>query len=1001
MEDAATAIARKRRRRRMVAFFLLVVLPLMLLGAGFFFLESAPGRAFLRTQVLRALDGALAGKLEAEQIELNGSNHIVLVNVKLFTPEGELVTSLARLEADVELGALARQRVNLSHVRVDSPQFFLTEDERGWNIVRATETKPSKSSKEKDGPNPWRVSVDDLELVNGLFDFKQEGRRITATKIKARGDSQIRIDPLEITGALELDSALTAPLEDTLHAKIGGSTTTGPQAYDVRLTLGGSKVEGQLELPSLGITVDELVAAPRELSAFLPGWPIRPVVYGKGSLHPHQAALQLSAGKARLTLDAKYDLKAHAASALSVKGEDVDLAELLGAAMPSDLAFEATGAITDWRPGSLSGTAEAKATWDAKNGQRLFSAQAGVTAENGSVLVKSLTAASPGLDVTARGSLTRTTVSGFGTINAKDLSQVSKTLDAFANVDVGGLGGNGVIRVSVQGPLRGPSAKVVGQLNAFSVGEARGETLTVNADVADLSKPLELSVLLHAKKLTFGERAFEDVSFDVITHGRELDLDLATRGMGDLQLHAIAQLDKDNLGVELQSTELTSSDSKWQLEGPARLSWAQGLSLSPFALRDGDQRISGELEMTKTKLDAKATVQSVDLARLPRLLAVPSLQLGGTLSGDVTVSGKPSRPELVVSAQLTKGKVRGFDELDVNLNASWVDQRAKGKVNAKSGLGSLDGTFELPVMAFLDEKPGSGSAHFTLRDFPSRELERQLAIELPFEGTVSAQLDVSGTGDQPDARLTVRSDGVMVTQSGMELAVKPLEVSVFTTDDATLDATAHFKTMSSDGELTLTTPLTIASLRKKLPTRDEVLAMPVTLAVGVRRLDLTRLGELGFARSEELAGLVSLSANLKGSAKAPSGEATFMLENVTYPPFQHAGARLTVRTEDNKTRLSGTASLGDQRDALDVNVSVEALPEQALSALLGTRQKPGDLDAVVAAIKDSPMNVRVTLRPFPLAAALATREKAPRGSSAAPWRRAAPSRHPTRGWWAR
>lgn len=983
MEDAASAIARKRRRRRMVALFVLVVFPLMLVGAVFFFLESAPGRALLRTQVLRALDGALAGKLEAEQIELNGSNHVVLVNVKLFTPEGELVASLARLEADVELGALARQRVNLSQVRVETPQLFLTQDERGWNLVRATATKKSSKPDAAGGPNPWRVSVDDLELTDGLFDLKQEGRRITATKLSARGDAEIRVEPLEVTGALELSSALTAPLEETLHAKLGGTTTTGPQAYDAQVTLGGSKVQGQIELPSLGITVDELVAAPRELSAFIPGWPIRPVVYGKGSLHPHQAALQLSAGKARLTVEAKYDLSAHSASALTVKGEDVDLAELLGAAMPSDLAFEATGALTDWRPDTLSGNAEAKATWDAKGGQRLFSAQAAVTAEKGSVRVKSLTAASPGLDLTARGTLTRTSATAFGTITAKDLSQVSKTLEAFANVDVGGLGGNGVIRVSLHGPWRGPSAKLVGQLNAFSIGGARGETLTLNADVADLSRPLELSVLLHAKKLTFGERAFEDVSFDVITHGRELDLNLATRGMGDLRLHALALLDKDSLGMELQTTELTSADSKWLLESPTRLSWARGLSLSPFSLRDGEQRISGELELTKTRLDAKAMVQGVDLARLPRLLAVPSWQLAGTLSGDLVVTGKPNKPELVVNAQLTRGKVRGFDELDVTLNGSWIDQRAKGKVNAKSGLGSLEGTFDLPVFAFLDEKPGQGTAHFTLKDFPARELERQLERELPFDGSLSARLDVSGSGDRPDVRLTVRSDGVMVTQSGLELAVKPLEVSVFTTEDSTLTGTAHFKTMSSDGELTLTTPLTIASLRKKLPSRDEVLALPVTLAVGVRRLELTRLGELGLEHSDELGGLVSLSANLKGTAKAPTGEATFTLENVTYPPFQHGNARLTVRTEDDKTRLGGTASLGDQRDALEVNVSVQALPEQALTALLGTAQKPGDLDAVVAALKDSPLNVLLTLRPFPLAAALATREKAPGGQLSA------------------
>ena len=68
--------------------------------------------------------------------------------------------------------------------------------------------------------------------------------------------------------------------------------------------------------------------------------------------------------------------------------------------------------------------------------------------------------------------------------------------------------------------------------------------------------------------------------------------------------------------------------------------------------------------------DASASVERVDLSKLPRLLAAPSLQLAGTLTGEAQVTGTPKRPEVRVNAQLTQGSVRGFDQLDVGLHAS-------------------------------------------------------------------------------------------------------------------------------------------------------------------------------------------------------------------------------------------------------------------------------------------------------------------------------------------
>ena len=78
--------------------------------------------------------------------------------------------------------------------------------------------------------------------------------------------------------------------------------------------------------------------------------------------------------------------------------------------------------------------------------------------------------------------------------------------------------------------------KLRGALRRYGV---QVERMQIDADVPDLTRPLDTDILLHASRVRLGERAFEEVTVDFYTHGRNLDLDLATKGMGDLKLHVI------------------------------------------------------------------------------------------------------------------------------------------------------------------------------------------------------------------------------------------------------------------------------------------------------------------------------------------------------------------------------------------------------------------------------------------------------------------------------
>ena len=978
MEDAAAARARKIRRRILVVLLVLLLLPVLVVTGAVIFVSSSAGQALVLDKALAAAGAALAGKVDAAEVKLVG-NHLVLTGLKLFTPEGELVASLARLEADVELAALVRKRIHLDNVELKTPQVFLKQDARGWNLMRAVASKTPPRPDEKSSPLEWTVELGNLELTSGLFDLEQEGLRLTATKLSARGDAQVALDPLKVVGTLDLNAVLTSPLEETLLAKVSAATVKGPQSYELSVTLGGSRVRVRVELPELAVTLEELIAAPREVTAFLPSWPVRPVISATGTLSLKQAALALTAGTAHATVDAKYDLDTNSAQTLAVHGADIDLQELVGADLPSGLAFDVTGALTDWRPETLGGALEATATWNAKVGPRLASAKFTVGAEKGVLKLGPAEVTSPGLELHAHGTATTQELDLFATVQASDLSQLGKTLKTFANVEVPGLGGKGTVRASMTGSPRGPGATVIANFKQFSIAGIQADMVFLNAEVPDVMQPLETDVLLHAQRLHFGERAFDDVTFDFLTHGRDLDVDLATRGLGDLRVHALGRLDKDSRGVELQRLDLTSAEAKWQLEEPTRMSWAEGFMLEPFALRDGTQRLSGEASLGKWKLDAKARVEGLDLAKLPRLLALPSLQLGGMLTADAVISGKTSKPEVVLDAQLSGGKVKGFEELEVSVKGSWLDDRAKGALEAQTHLGKVDGTFDLPVLAFLQEKPGEGTAHFNLKDVPLREIARQLEKELPVEGMISGVLDVSGSGEHPKVRVTLESGELLVSinenAEAPRMSVKETKLTVFTNESATLDATLHFAALGSASDFTLTTPLSLASLRKHPPTPEELMTLPLTLAVGVRGLDLHQLQVLGLVHEDELAGAVTLSAMIEGTVRAPTGEVSLTLDQVTYPPVRKASAKWGLTTQSGATQLTGSASVDQQQQAVELTASLSALPSRALEALLGPG---GNTDAMVAALRDVPLDVLLTLKPFPLAQAL------PKGQGEAP-----------------
>jgi hypothetical protein len=138
---------------------------------------------------------------------LGGSYYIEALTNELVEKAWEII---ARVEADLDLPALAGQRVHLTRALVQQPKLLLKQDARGWNLLRAVAAKTN--SEPSTGPatkNPWRVELQALDLVGRKLGqdggkqqrYPQDARRQRAVELVAvepeveeheRGDAEQR-----------------------------------------------------------------------------------------------------------------------------------------------------------------------------------------------------------------------------------------------------------------------------------------------------------------------------------------------------------------------------------------------------------------------------------------------------------------------------------------------------------------------------------------------------------------------------------------------------------------------------------------------------------------------------------------------------------------------------------------------------------------------------------------------------------------------------------------
>lgn len=938
-----------------------MLLSALVVGGGWLYLRSDAGSARLKGLISEQAGAALQGKLELGEVRVAGRTW-VLTGVKLYDPDGKLVAELERLEASPRIADLLRSRIELERVRLVRPRLYLVQDERGLNLTRALaarekgEATPSSSS---GGSSPLTVVVDALSLEEGFVDYVDAERRYTLEGLSAQGRARHGGPSDALEAKLVLAGRAVRPLPGPVEVTLQAQGENGALAATVAASLPGARLSTQLERRGTEydrVELKDLELSPEAVSAFAPKSPLRAAVRATGRMERkgNRASLELAAtaASARLDVSGSLDIARLRSDGITVKARGVNLAELIEGGLPSDLALtlEARGGGT--RLQDLDGAVRLEVPHARLGGQPFGPVRVSASAEHGQFTLSELSAALPGTTLSARGGGTAQEIRASGTLTAADLSATARALRALG-VDAQGLAGSGTLALSVHGPLTHPGLSVKGRLSSLRVASAAIQGLSIDARLPDVRRPLEADGKLAARVVRLAERELRDLSAAVVTRGRQLSADFSIRGLAELVLHVGGKLDAGGESLLVEAFELQYPEAHWRLAAPARLTWSDGdVSAEPIRLSAGGQAIAVAGAKRGERIDASVELTAVDLARLPRVLTVPELGLGGRLSGSMNASGRLSRPQAKVKLRWQDGRLTQLSGISLSLDAETRAKRVSGSLRATSSAGAASGTFDLPL-GWTAQGREAIALELKLEEIDLAQAMRVSSVRTTrsaLAGTLSAELRLSGTPHTPRLDLNARARDVLWQRpDAPAIALGETELDARTAEDGALGARLSISAFSGTGSLTLETPLTLARLIEAPPDLPALQRTPLTASLQLTGLDLARVAAAGVGPTE-LAGKLDLRVDARGTALAPEGTARLQILGATLP----GAPPLDVALDAEAAARELIAQLQLRRDTAPL-VKLDARLEAPLA-------QASDLGALARA----PFSLRADLGPVPL-----------------------------------
>ncbi|MES0882365.1 translocation/assembly module TamB domain-containing protein [Roseibium sp. SCP14] len=383
-----------------------------------------------------------------------------------------------------------------------------------------------------------------------------------------------------------------------------------------------------------------------------------------------------------------------------------------------------------------------------------------------------------------------------GSLSVGDLSKPVETLKGDLTIDAPDLASlSPLLLTEISGNLQGtikadPDKKSVGlditgtdiDVPSVSLGNLKlvanvaapfsPETLTADIEISDFLT--DATPIHEAKILAKPEGGGTAVSADV-------KIDKGTNDGLTLAAH-IKQPESNSYVVALSELALRYQGIASRLKQPTSISYANGdARIQPLELELG----SGSLAVSGTAgttLDLSAELKSVPLNLANAF--VPSLGLGGTLSGNVSAKGTSTSPEATWTISgsgltATELKNNGIAVLGLQSSGTLKDNQIsqKTKISDPNGLNlSAAGTIGL-----AQPNPLSITLDGTV---PVAALRRpMLEAGLRGEGAVSLTGKVSGSATSPAYQITASPSGLKVTSLSTGLTVQNISGTAAVTQD--------------------------------------------------------------------------------------------------------------------------------------------------------------------------------------------------------------------------
>ncbi|HET9596993.1 MAG TPA: AsmA family protein, partial [Anaeromyxobacteraceae bacterium] len=913
---STTSSGASRRSRRLYRWpKRLAIVALSLLGAvlvvavgALTYLATPSGGERLRALVVEKANAAIEGALSVRALSLHGP-HLALRDVELRDPDGDLVARVSALEVRVRLVPLLRRRIEVALVRLSAPEIHLQLDEEGSNLQRAIAPRdrtPAPERETRGEGSGFGLLLDDLEIAGGIIDVVQRS---------TDGTRHVHLDELTAAGSanqvgatlgarLDITAQLAAPLHTPFHLRVDATGAGERKEARVALDLGSAELVASAHLDDerhVEARIESLVVPPAVARAFAPGYPLRaPAALSaeaKRSGDDLSLHLQAKAGSASARVEGTFDLASRRAQAVRVAVRHVDLSELTDGGPPSDVGLTLLGSGGGTSLDAAVGRLELTVPPSPMADETMGPVHVLASAAGGEVQLRDLLVSVPGVRIEARGKGRIERLSFAGKLVASDLDAFSRTIGKLLGPKGMSAKGQGQLAFAVSGSAEAPSVGVNGSFPVLTYQQARVDGATLHVHVPDVKSPRGMEVRLGARKLALAPgKIFREVRLAVGGEGEDLTLDAAVHGYAELSLGARATLSPDGHGGTLRALTLRYPEASWSLEAPVRIESRPGvLAISPFTLRAGDQVISARVAKRRTRLDAALEIRSLDLGKLPRAFVDPALGLGGVLDVQVRMAGQSSKPDVSAHVDLRQGRFKRYRDLRFRLDAGYARDVATGTVTANGAGVALSGSFDVPVKALEQGRRAPVKVELEVPELRLDESLREVGVELPVSGLVSARVSLRGTADDPRLRVALAGRRLRAKQ----LPPSDVDLTVESADAGRLRARADLALQGRKSFVEVRSPFTLGHLLRERPTGAALEAAEFGLEADIRDLPLRLLSDAGMS-TQPLDGTVAARAHATLSATAPRGDLSVTAKGVAiqgHPPVDaniqlHAGDEL-------------------------------------------------------------------------------------------------------------